>query len=144
MTSYSLGVPTGVANNYSYENWLKLEVISKPDTYMSGLKIWGPQDGNGWGATGINIMMGVSTSGMTPVNTSGIKCSGVVGLGISGFAANYYGASNYLSLTRSGGTSFTGIGDISDFLVIQLQITSAALVNTGQHLSSLTISYDEA
>jgi hypothetical protein len=144
VSSYFLGVPTGVVCNYSYENWLKLECITKPNNSVSGIKIWS-SDLNGSNQSGVYMMMGVSTSGMTPVNTSGVKCTGVAGY-VSGWAVQYYGASNALAWTRSGSptTTITGIGDTTDFLVTQLKITSDATVNTGPKFMILVISYDES
>lgn len=114
------------AGNRSYEKWLKARVDAAPDNSVSNFKFWT----DGTVQTETTLYVGTTATGATPVSTSS---------SVATTDATTYTSGSKLTW-HSG--SLTGIGDATDYLVLQLSTTaSAAAGNWTQE--TLSYSYDE-
>lgn len=64
--TYPVQIPVS-GTNYSYENWLRLELTAVPDNQCNNFKFWGPNTQPN-GDSAITIKDGTTGTGATPTN----------------------------------------------------------------------------
>jgi len=115
------------AGSHSYEKWIKAYVDTAPDNSVAAIKIWG--DGSVQGST--NLYIGVSSTGVTPVNTD------------SSIATNDFTSSTVDNKLSWHSTGLTGVGSTSIWAVLQLTVLASC--GAGNWTSeTLNWSYDES
>ena len=120
-SAYDIAIPVdaGSGYNYSFEVVIRMEMTTVPNNKVVNLKIWlqGPvlmADGNP--ATGATILVGTSSSGITPTDS-------VSSVATTDMVANYYSKDNALSLgIDETDDQMDAIGEKSEWLVIQARI----------------------
>lgn len=114
-----------VAGNNSYEKWLKARVDAAPDNSVGNFKFWT----DGGVAANTTLYAGVTATGATPTaSNSSVATTD---------ATTYVSGSK---LTWHAGT-LTTIGDLTDYLVLQLRTSASA--TQGNWSETLNYSYDE-
>lgn len=115
------------AGNKSYEKWLTAHVDAAPDNYVDTFEVWG--DGTVQSSTSLYI--GKTDTGVTPTSAD------------SSIATNDF--TGYTSGNKFDwhATDLTGVGSVSEFLVMQLDVDAdAAAGNWTQE--TINYSYNEA
>jgi len=122
----------GAGEQMSYEKWLRLSVTVAPDNNITNVEAY--TDGaNGMG-TGVAAYYRVVGSYATPAEPADND-------GLTDLFSATSGSPIDLEVTNTG--PFTGTGDIADYLVTTLGVSSTATQgNTGSE--TLTFAYDES
>jgi len=114
------------AGNRSYEKWLKARVDVAPDNGVANFKFW--TDGSVDSET--TLYVGTTATGVTPVSSASSVATTD--------ATTYTSGSK---LTWHAGT-LTGVGDLTQYLVLQLATTGSASAGDWTQ-ETLSYSYDE-
>jgi hypothetical protein len=112
--------------NYSFEKWLKLRITVAPANSISNIKFW--TDGSF--AAGTGVKYGTTATGATPVQTASV-------VAINDATA----ATSAAKATWDSGT-YSAIGLISNYLVLQLNVSSTATQGNWPQ-ETFYYSYDE-
>lgn len=112
------------SNGYSYEIWFRFRVATAPSVLVSGLKVWGPATPPD---TGVKVWMKTVSSyaqPAVPTDTTGLAQQDT----------NYYSEEHSLSV----GGDLVSLGDVSDFVVVVLEVAPTA--DTGM-IPAFSLSY---
>uniref|UniRef100_A0A6M3IVK3 Uncharacterized protein n=1 Tax=viral metagenome TaxID=1070528 RepID=A0A6M3IVK3_9ZZZZ len=132
--SFPVRIPddAGSGSNYSYELWVKLYCAVAPNESCSDFVIW--KDFNS--VVGTRIYMGPYDS--TPANPKDAKSS----YAIHTCEQDYYDRANALSWDST--NVATAVGNTTDFMVIQLEVTAAAITAAVSNSGIFHFGYVEA
>lgn len=136
-------VPTGVADTFSFENWIKFRVTVSPDNKVENFLLW--MDGT-FSDEGSNVIcyVGQTSSGTTPVDASSLFVGATAVSGFDGANIETFTVSSKLSVRRNGvaASGMTTVGQSTDYIIMQLAVASGA--NQGDIASeTINFSFDE-
>ena len=121
-TLYKLSEPQNVGDpaNYSYECWVRLEVVTAPDNKVENVKWHGPNTqpalSGGQPNEKLTVYVGTTDTGATPVVT-------VSSVATTRQDTTYYSAGTALTIPCDTGDGWLdGVGEQTDFCVTQLKI----------------------
>lgn len=133
-----LVVPTS-GQEYSFEKWLRLEIAGGSFTQIDNLRAYS-DGGNGFGA-GVKVWYAVDGAFSSPVVPNEANDPPQhASVGMSDFFAATAGAPIDLDAVNSG--PFTATGDIGDWLVLVLEVETAASQGV-LAAETVTFAYDE-
>ncbi len=139
IATYPISVPSDndSAPNRSYEMWLRWELLTLPDNYITNMKVYGSTLQPDTPLNRVQIMAGTSRSVDTPVNSTSSYANKAQHL-------NYYSpaaACNIYAATATDGHLKT-VGDKTWYLVVQLRVDTVAS-QAGSNVLPFNFSYEE-
>ena len=118
--SYQIQAPlTSGSFTYSYETYLRYECTAAPDNYCQTFKVYGPAaqpDAGDSPGSKLTVMMGTSSSGVTPVGTASSVAT-------TSQHDNYYSVATGLAIgVDPSSATIDAIGEKTDYVVTQLKV----------------------